>query len=250
MKHRQGFIGRGAAFTLIELLTVIGIVAILAGILLPSFGRVYQQSAQVKTLSNMRQMGAAMMLYVGENNYVLPGRVSNPPDGSTPVAKWPQVLKPYLQDMRVYSSPIPDAQGKSYKVTDFSLYMDTTRNYSSYIYNGMNDMGASATDPNAAPVNIRLNTVSLPAQTILLGIPYPQTGQFYMDFGENGGNNNDILNKNAFSTSAIYMFCDGSSRSLENNADSVLYKKKAPPNSNTYTDWLWLFDKSRSDVIQ
>ena len=231
------------AFTLIELLVVIGIIAILAAIFLPVLGRTKQSANVVMTMSNMKQMGVAMLSYANDNNYLLPNRVTDAGGGNN---KWPTLLKPYLQDTRVYSSPIPDAQGLSYKVTDPTKYFDNGSNYTSYIYNGMNDLGAL----NDQTVSVRLNNLSLPSETILLGIPYPQKQQFYMDFSENNGNNNDILNKTAFSNGTVYMFADGSSRVLVNNNDSTTYKRQRPPNPGTYTDWLWLFDKTNITVIQ
>ncbi len=235
-----------AAFTLIELLVVIAIVAVLTAILLPVLSRARQQANVTVTMSNMKQMGAAMLLYVGDNNFLLPNRVQNASGAGVTQDKWPTVLKPYVQDTRVYSSPIPDVQGKSYKVTDPSKYFDNSANRTSYIYNGMNDIGA-LNDPTVAP---RMNVINVPSETILWGIPYPQMNQFYMDFSEAGGNNNDVLNKAAFPTGSVYVFCDGSSRLLVNNQDSKTYQKQRPPNSATYTDWLWLMDKTNTSVIQ
>jgi prepilin-type N-terminal cleavage/methylation domain-containing protein len=75
MKVREGE-GRNAfalreirrGFTLIELLVVIAIIAILAAILFPVFAQAREKARQTACLSNMKQMGNALMMYVQDND--------------------------------------------------------------------------------------------------------------------------------------------------------------------------------------
>lgn len=112
-----------SGFTLIELLVVIAIIAILAAILFPVFAQARESARKTACISNMRQMGTALIMYVDDHDDCFPVVRSIPldPDGEDlvpvivrgeSVGSWPErlvsittVLRPYIKNDGIFLCP-------------------------------------------------------------------------------------------------------------------------------------------------
>ncbi len=109
---------RCVAFTLIELLVVVGIVAVLIAIIVPSYQRVTAGSRSAACLSNLRQLGAAVNLYLGENQMIMPALAAGRTSRDEELQVIDNTLSKYAPDPRVFLCPADEkfgpASGTSY----------------------------------------------------------------------------------------------------------------------------------------
>jgi prepilin-type N-terminal cleavage/methylation domain-containing protein/prepilin-type processing-associated H-X9-DG protein len=82
--HRSRTPSRTMGFTLVELLVVIGIIALLISILLPSLNKARETANRAKCASNLHQIGLAILLYQNENQQLSPRTVMDTTGAPTP----------------------------------------------------------------------------------------------------------------------------------------------------------------------
>ena len=104
-KHRR------PAFTLLELLIVLTIIAVLVALLLPALTQARQTAMMAQNISNERQIVVALHTYAEDNQSSLPyGQTGDIPDDDVSKKRWGWYLyrDDYVTDWRLYWSPFRD----------------------------------------------------------------------------------------------------------------------------------------------
>ena len=152
MPRRRG-LAAAPGFTLVELLVVIGIIAVLIAVLLPALSSARKQANNVKCQSNLRQLGQAYLMYSQANKQATLFSVT---DATRRDETWFALLNPYLSKKRLangtqqstnrfYTCP----QGQAYERYDDFARVSTTwggTDYApmDYSYNPATPPGRSA----------------------------------------------------------------------------------------------------------
>jgi prepilin-type N-terminal cleavage/methylation domain-containing protein/prepilin-type processing-associated H-X9-DG protein len=89
------------AFTLIELLTVIAVIGVLAAILIPAVSKVRERANFTKDSSNLRQLGVANHLYMQDHQGRLVANFAKDESGNITDQSWTYNLMPYIEGHEV-----------------------------------------------------------------------------------------------------------------------------------------------------
>lgn len=172
-----GWPGRGLkqGFTLVELLVVIGIIAVLIAILLPSLSRARAAASSVASLSNLRQLGIGLLNYLNDNRGTYPVGAM-PSVAGQPRERWADFIYPYMQSTEVYMSPhlTPDDRARMTKpfahtcdpnsnpgIRPNTIYFGGYGYNYQYLGNGRNPGGIRQFNANQSQIRASSQTVAL-----------------------------------------------------------------------------------------
>lgn len=226
---RTPLAGAGAqrAFTLVELLVVIVVIAVLIVTMLPVLAGSGLDAQRFACMNNLRQLGLAFRLYANDHAGHYPPRTTD----SSP--RWPAAMFPYYgntnllvcpAEIALYGSKLPPNKGGVYNYTNWQADVAPR----SYLMNGWNDLFPQSWSTSA---NQATESMIKPAVTIVIGErSHSDQNDFWMDIyeNENGGLNNLVFSvqhgrhgyprPNA-SGGSNYLFGDGSVRYLKFGLD-------------------------------
>lgn len=204
------------AFTLVETLVVIAVIALLAALLLPALSKAKQSGRRTACASNLRQLSVALSIYAGENEG------DYPPISTT--NRWPSHLYRGYENFAVLLCPAdqlpppgnfglrPDEAPRSYVMNLFRDHFSTT--LSATELQRFNSGTLSGT--------INEGSIGLPADTVVFGEKKTRSHDFYFDLaGVLSGDVRSALEQRRHmrtsredSGGSNYVFVDGSVKYL------------------------------------
>jgi prepilin-type N-terminal cleavage/methylation domain-containing protein/prepilin-type processing-associated H-X9-DG protein len=210
-------------FTLIELLVVIAIISLLAGIIFPVFAQAKEKAKTATCLSNTKQVGTAILLYMQDYDEKYPTIDSYPNGnhGGATYAKdiflYTQIISPYVKSYQLKCPHIPVYQNVDPKFT--TGYMINDRLGSVLLTGGdpdrIEDVGRSMSEVYNPPVSVMLTE----CKTGRLVLNYPDNPSyastdasatpFYVKELYLGVARNEWDGSVRHSGGSNYVFCDG-----------------------------------------
>jgi prepilin-type N-terminal cleavage/methylation domain-containing protein/prepilin-type processing-associated H-X9-DG protein len=202
------------AFTLVELMVVISIIAILASMLMPALARAKAKANQIKCLNHMRQLGLALSMYADDHGGEYPPR-------RIPTNAWPHKLKPYYMDWRIITCP-------SDRFGIVGLFANDANPKNSFLINGFNDFFAKTLSERDYqlfrrwqwPHGMRESDIRTTSETILFGEKRTGSPHIHMDLDQGQrGNDLEEIDHQRHGRGSNFVFADNSVRFLPKNQE-------------------------------
>lgn len=236
------------AFTLIELLTVIAIIGILAGIIIPVVGKVRDNAATANDSSNLRQISQGALLYASENKGVLPtSDASISPIAGTATAPGESDRADFREAVDRYFGKSPNFDPTSIfnwaKRGDiwFSRYAEGTVDSTMQNSYRMKTPAAYSYNPYLTNANwlARLNAIPNPSRIVLVGEANLQSssslsGPLVIHDRSTLVTARDVASRYRVSRNgyALYLFCDG-------HVESRAGDQREPALAGQQNIWRW-----------
>ena len=155
MDFRQERQPQRAAFTLVELLVVIGIITILIGILLPTISGAREAANKTKCLANLRTLGQAMTLYANSSRGWLPNmnapNTVNDPSGTNEVLV--ALNRDHIRAAATFHCPSDqDPVPEKIETADYQLPNSARVSYDFYSVWWLPEFGPKITKVKDAPI--------------------------------------------------------------------------------------------------
>lgn len=176
---------KNAGFTLVELLVVIGIIALLISILLPSLNRARQAAVTLKSLSNLRQIGMALEMYRNEHRGWYPPSTG---ENFTPKPHWPDLIYSYIQSTEVFMSPALDdsERARMLKVFIHTLGTDQELYFGGYGYNYQYLGNGRTVGQTASPYSATTKDIRVTSETVAVADTLGSRANAYPGYDSTG----------------------------------------------------------------